>query len=72
MIVCFTEVDNAKISGMMNQGVNIGKPLCNTIYKTIKDKSPAHLIETIETNIIDHLNKSCDILSKTKLITQRR
>jgi len=72
LIVCFTEVDNSKTSGMMNQDVNVGKPLCNTIYKTIKDISPANLILTIECNIIDHINKSKDFLTGTKLIVQKR
>lgn len=58
MIVCCTEVDDAKQAGVMNDGVNIGKKLCNAIYSTICDKSPAVLLQTVEDNLTFNINRS--------------
>lgn len=66
MIKCFTEVDNAKESGTMNDGVNIGNKLCNSIYTTLSDKSPAILIQTIEENVTVQINNSNEIINETK------
>lgn len=70
MIKCLTEVDNAKQSGIMNDNVNVGKKLCNDIYTTIKNKSPTILIQTIEENLIDHINKSNSIITEEKEISE--
>lgn len=66
MIVCCTEVDDAKQSGVMNDSVNIGKKLCNAIYTTICDKSPAVLLQTVEENLMININKSKDIVIEAK------
>ena len=58
MILCCTEVDDAKQAGVMNDGVNIGKKLCNAIYSTIRDKSPAVLLQTVEDNLTFNINRS--------------
>lgn len=66
MIICCTEVDDAKQSGVMNDSVNIGKKLCNAIYTTICDKSPAVLLQTVEENLMININKSKDTVIETK------
>lgn len=66
MIVCCTEVDDAKQSGVMNDSVNIGKKLCNAIYTTICDKSPAILLQTVEENLMVNINKSKDAVIEAK------
>ncbi|CAH1732833.1 unnamed protein product [Aphis gossypii] len=66
LIVCCTEVDDAKQSGVMNDSVNIGKKLCNAIYKTICDKSPAVLLQTVEENLMININKSKDTVIEAK------
>lgn len=66
MINCFTEVDNAKENGTMNDGVNIGNKLCNSIYTTLSDKSPAILIQTIEENVTVQINNSNEKINETK------
>lgn len=72
LIVCFASVDEAKTCGIMNQTIKVGKSLCNTIYNTIKEKSPKDLILTIEKNISDHLRKNQDFLIETKLVVHER
>ncbi|XP_026819663.1 uncharacterized protein LOC113558414 [Rhopalosiphum maidis] len=66
LIVCCTEVDDAKQSGIMNDSVNIGKKLCNAIYSTICDKSPAVLLQTVEENLTININKSKDTVKEDK------
>jgi len=66
LIVCCTEVDDAKQSGVMNDSVNIGKKLCNAIYTTICDKSPAILLQTVEENLMVNINKSKDAVIEAK------
>jgi len=66
LIKCLTEVDNAKQAGIMNDSICIGQKLCNDIYTAIIDKSPIILLQTIEENLIDHINKSKIIITKTK------
>lgn len=72
MIKCLTEVDNAKQSGIMNDNINIGKKLCNDIYTTIKNKSPIILIQTIEENLLDHINKSNSFITEEKEIAEHK
>ncbi|XP_060857350.1 dynein heavy chain-like protein 2 [Metopolophium dirhodum] len=62
LIICCTEVDDAKQAGVMNDGVNIGKKLCNAIYSTTCDKSPAVLLQTVEENLKFNINKSNDTI----------
>lgn len=66
LIICCTEVDDAKQSGVMNDSVNIGKKLCNAIYTTICDKSPAVLLQTVEENLMININKSNETLIESK------
>lgn len=66
MIKCFTEVDDAKESGTMNDGVNIGNKLCNSIYTTLSDKSPAILMQTIEENVTFQIINSNEKMNETK------
>lgn len=66
MIICCTEVDDAKQSGVMNDSVNIGKKLCNAIYSTICDKSPAVLLQTVEENLTFNINRSKEIIIEDK------
>ncbi|XP_025207495.1 interaptin-like [Melanaphis sacchari] len=66
LIICCTEVDDAKQLGVMNDSVNIGKKLCNAIYTTISDKSPAVLLQTVEENLIININKSKDTVLEAK------
>ncbi|XP_022163307.1 uncharacterized protein LOC111028850 [Myzus persicae] len=66
LIICCTEVDDAKQSGVMNDSVNIGKKLCNAIYSTICDKSPAVLLQTVEDNLMFNINRSSETIMETK------
>lgn len=64
MIICCTEVDDAKQAGVMNDGVNIGKKLCNAIYSTICNKSPAVLLQTVEDNLTFNINRSNETITE--------
>lgn len=66
MIICCTEVDDAKQSGVMNDSVNIGQKLCNAIYSTICDKSPAVLLQTVEDNLKFNINRSNETIIEAK------
>lgn len=66
MIICCTEVDDAKQSDVMNDSVNIGKKLCNAIYSTICDKSPAVLLQTVEENLTFNINRSKETIIEGK------
>jgi hypothetical protein len=49
--------------GKMNDSVYLGKDLCNKFYETLREKSPAILIETIEENLKIHISESYKILN---------
>jgi len=66
LIICCTEVDDAKQSGVMNDSVNIGQKLCNAIYSTICDKSPAVLLQTVEDNLKFNINRSNETIIEAK------
>lgn len=53
----------------MKDSVNIGKQLCNSIYTTLNDKSPATLIKTIEDNLTVQINNSNEIINETKAVS---
>ncbi|KAL5238224.1 hypothetical protein ACI65C_005634 [Semiaphis heraclei] len=66
LIICCSEVDDAKQLGVMNDSVNIGNKLCNAIYSTICDKSPAVLLQTVEENLTFNINRSKEAIIEAK------
>lgn len=66
MIQCFAEIDEAKQAGTMKDDINIGQNLCNVIYSTIRDKSPAILFQTIEENLMNQVKKCNDFIIEVK------
>lgn len=66
MIQCFAEIDKAKQAGTMKNDVNIGQNLCNMIYSTICDKSPAILVQIIEENLLNQVKKCNDFIVEVK------
>ncbi|XP_050527573.1 repetitive organellar protein-like [Daktulosphaira vitifoliae] len=65
LIECLTQVDEAKQLGIMNESVGIGKNLCQALYATMRNKSPAIMISTIEDNFVSHINKSNEVILET-------
>lgn len=54
----------------MNDSLNIGQKLCNDVYKSIKDKSSKIYIQTIEENLLNHINKSNKIITEESKMTE--
>lgn len=69
LIKCFIEVDNAKQFDKINDCINIGTNLCNALYTTISDKSPAVLLQNIEQNLMTHIQLCDDIFTEDKSTT---
>lgn len=54
----------------MNDSLNTGQKLCHDVYKSIKDKSSKIYIQTIEENLLNHINESNKIFTEESKITE--
>ncbi|VVC44646.1 Hypothetical protein CINCED_3A024027 [Cinara cedri] len=70
LIKCLTEVDEIKQSGKMIESIQIGKKLSNFIFASTSEKCPAILLQTIEDNLMKHINESNDIITQAKEIVE--
>lgn len=60
-------MDEVKQSGKMIENIKIGKNLSNFIFRSTSDKCPAILLQTIEENLMKHINDSNEIIESKEI-----